>query len=169
MVSETREQDRGMYERIVVALDGSELAERALAHGEELARRLGAPLHLVRVADVARLRFGANEAAEAYAALGGELAEEEAEAGAYLDAIRARLGERGLAVTTEVRRGTAAREVVEAARPGDLLVLASHGRDGARRWLLGSVAEDVTRRAPAPVLLVRAAPPEGEGRDAPSG
>jgi nucleotide-binding universal stress UspA family protein len=158
-----------VYERIVVALDGSELAERALAHGEELARRLGASLHLVRVADVARLRFGANEAALEYAALGGELAEEEAQAGAYLDGVGARLAERGLTATTEVRRGTAARELVEAVRPGDLLVMASHGRHGARRWLLGSVAEDVTRRAPAPVLLVRAAPPDGEGRDSPSG
>ena len=146
-----------MFERIVVALDGSELAERALGPAEELARRLGAPLHLVRVADVSVLRFGANEAVLEYAALGGELAEEEARATEYLEALRARLGGAGLAVTAEVRRGFAGRELVAAARPTDLLVMASHGRTGPVRLLLGSVAEEVTRHAAAPVLLIRAA------------
>jgi nucleotide-binding universal stress UspA family protein len=42
-------------------------------------------------------------------------------------------------------------------REGDLLAMASHGRSGPARWLLGSVAEEVTRRAECPVLLVRAA------------
>ena len=146
-----------MFDRIVVALDGSELAERALASGEELARRLGAPLHLVRVADTTLLRFGANEAALEYAALGGELAEEEAEARRYLEPLRERLAAQGLTVTTEVRRGLAGRELVAAAGPGDLLVMTTHGRTGPARLLLGSVAEEVTRRATAPVLLIRAA------------
>ena len=146
-----------MFDRIVVALDGSELAERALAPGEELARRLGAPLHLVRVADTTWLRFGANEAALEYASLGGELAEEEAQAQEYLEGVGSRLAGEGLTVTTEVRRGFAGRELVAATRPSDLLVMASHGRTGPARLLLGSVAEEVTRHATAPVLLIRAA------------
>ncbi len=146
-----------MFDRIVVALDGSELAERALASGEELARRLGVPLHLVRVADTAWLRFGANEAALEYASLGGELAEEEAQAKGYLEGVGSSLAGEGLTVTTEVRRGFAGRELVAATRPSDLLVMASHGRTGPARLLLGSVAEEVTRHATAPVLLIRAA------------
>ena len=146
-----------MFDRIVVALDGSELAERALASGEELARRLGVPLHLVRVADTTWLRFGANEAALEYASLGGELAEEEAQAKEYLEGVGSRLAGEGLTVTTEVRRGFAGRELVAATRPSDLLVMASHGRTGPARLLLGSVAEEVTRHATAPVLLIRAA------------
>ena len=145
-----------MYERIVVPLDGSETAERALAPALELAGRLGTALHLVRVADVTRFRFGANEAAVEYAALSRELAAEETAARAYLDAVRSRLTKQGLTPTTEVRRGLAARELVEVARPGDLLVMASHGRTGAARWLLGSVTEEVVRRADASVLVVRA-------------
>ena len=145
-----------MFERIVVALDGSTLAERTLPAAEELARRLGVPIHLVRVADVTWLRFGANEAALEYAALGNELGEEEAEAGRYLETLRARLAGGGLTATAEVRRGFAGRELVAVTRPQDLLVMASHGRTGPARLLLGSVAEEVTRHAAAPVLLVRA-------------
>ena len=145
-----------MFERIVVALDGSELAERALGPAQELARRLGAPLHLVRIADVTRFQFGMNEAALEYAALGRELSDEEDEATRYLAAVAARLAADGAAPTTEVRRGFAARQLVDLVRPGDLLVMASHGRTGPRRWLLGSVAEEVVRHAAAPVLLVRA-------------
>ena len=145
-----------MYERIVVPLDGSEVAAVALAPAVELARRLGAPLHLVRVADVTRFQFGLNEAALEYAALGQEMGDEEAEAARYLAETAARLGEDGPAPTTEVRRGFAARELVEVARPGDLLVMASHGRSGPKRWLLGSVAEEVVRHATVPVLLIRA-------------
>lgn len=145
-----------MLERIVVALDGSELAERALEPARELARRLDAPLHLVRVADVTRFQFGKNEAALEYAALGRELDDEEVEAARYLSDVAARLAADGAAPTTEVRRGFAARHLVDLARPSDLLVMASHGRSGPRRWLLGSVAEEVVRHATAPVLLVRA-------------
>lgn len=144
-----------MFDRIVVALDGSERGERALDAGTELAGRLGVPVHLLRVADVAVLRLWAGEASLAYAEFGGEMAAEQREAHDYLDAIAARLRAAGLAVTTEVRPGLADREIVAAAGPGDLLVVASHGRSGPARWLLGSVAEDVARGARGPVLLVR--------------
>jgi nucleotide-binding universal stress UspA family protein len=145
-----------MFERIVVALDGSAGGERALAPAEELARRLHAPLHLVRVADATWLRFGANEAALEYAALGGALDDEETAAREYLEALAGRLAGHGFSVTAEVRRGFAGRELIAATRPGDLLVMASHGRTGPARLLLGSVAEEVTRKATVPVLLVRA-------------
>lgn len=145
-----------MFERIVVGLDGSPAGEQGLAPARELAERLGVPLHLLRVADATWLRFGANDAALEYASLGGELAKEAAAARAYLEEVAGRLGGEGLAVTTEVRRGFAAREVLAAARPGDLLVMASHGRSGPARLLVGSVAEEVTRRSTAPVLLVHA-------------
>ena len=154
-----------MYQRIVVALDGSDLAEQALTEARELSRLTGAPLHLIRVADVTRFRFGASEAALAYAALGEELGQEAREARAYLDALAARLGQ-GDAVTSEVRTGFAAAELQEATNPGDLLVMASHGRGGVARWLLGSVAEEVTRHAQVPVLLVRGDTQQEQTHDA---
>lgn len=67
------------------------------------------------------------------------------------------LAERGVIVEPVVRQGHAASEIVELARErgASLLVQATHGRRGPSRWLLGSVAEDVVRRAPCPVLTLR--------------
>jgi nucleotide-binding universal stress UspA family protein len=144
-----------MFDRIVVALDGSQVSEAALRTGVELARRLDAPLHLVRVADLAVIPWGASEAAAAYAELSQEMARERAGAQRYLEETARPLREEGLPVTTEVRSGFAARELAEAVTPSDLLVVASHGRHGLQRLLLGSVAEEAARRSPAPVLIAR--------------
>lgn len=152
-----------MFLRIVVALDGSTMEEQAPALAIELGRRIGAPLHLVRVADPTRFRFGANETALEYAALGRELEAEEAESRESLAGIEARLGADGTPATTEVRRGLASQAVAEATLPADLLVLASHGRTGPARWLLGSMVEDAVRHAKVPVLLIRASPSSSHG------
>jgi nucleotide-binding universal stress UspA family protein len=144
-----------MFERIVVGLDGSPVSEAALHTGAELAERLGVPLHLVRVADLARVHWGSSEASEAYAELTEEMAREKEEATGYLETVSQPLRERGLAVTTEVRSGTAESELIEAVTLRDLLVVASHGRHGLERLLIGSVAEEVARRAPSSVLIAR--------------
>ena len=144
-----------MFERIVVGLDGSQVSESALKTGAELARRLGLPLHLVRVADLAVVPWGANQAASAYAELSEEMVREKNEATRYLETVTQPLRDDGLSITTEVRTGSAARELAAAAGPGDLLVVASHGRDGLERLVLGSVAEEVVKHSPAPVLVTR--------------
>ena len=145
-----------MYTRIVVGLDGSDLAEGALRSGTELARALNVPLHLVRVADLATVHWGATEASDSYAALSQEMTNEKAAATSYLDVMATPLRDEGLNVTTEVRTGTAARELVKLAGPDDLLIVASHGRHGLERLLLGSVADEVARKAAGPVLITRA-------------
>ena len=144
-----------MYTRIVVGLDGSELAEGALRSGAELAKALNVPLHLVRVADLATVHWGATEASDSYAALSQEMDREKAAAASYLDVMAAPLRDEGLSVTTEVRSGTAARELLKLSTPSDLIVVASHGRGGLERLLLGSVAEEVARKAAGPVLITR--------------
>jgi nucleotide-binding universal stress UspA family protein len=144
-----------MFQRIVVGLDGSQVSETALRMGADLARRLGLPLHLVRVADISVVPWGANQAAAAYAELSEEMVREKEKATRYLETVMQPLRDEGLQVTTEVRSGLAARELADAAGPGDLLVVASHGRHGLERLLLGSVAEEVARKAPAPVLIAR--------------
>lgn len=145
-----------MYTRIVVGLDGSELAEGALRNGSELAKALNVPLHLVRIADLATVHWGATDASDSYASLSQEMTNEKAAAASYLDVMAAPLRDEGLTVTTEVRSGTAARELLKLAGPNDLIVVASHGRSGLERLLLGSVAEEVARKAPGPVLITRA-------------
>jgi nucleotide-binding universal stress UspA family protein len=92
-----------MYERIVVGLDGSELSEGALRTGANLAKALNVPLHLVRVADLATVHWGATEASDSYAALSQEMEREKAEAAAYLEKDAAPLRDEGLNVSTEVR------------------------------------------------------------------
>ena len=144
-----------MFERIVVGLDGSNVSEAALRTGDELARRLGLPLHLVRVADLAVVPWGANAAAEAYAELSGEMVREKTKAEAYLNDVAQPLRDEGLSVSTEVRSGFAARELAEAAGADDLLVVASQGRHGLQRLVLGSVAEEVAKRARGAVLIAK--------------
>ena len=151
-----------MFDRIVVALDGSAVSETALRTGVELARRLHVPVHLIRVADIAVVAWGASEAAAAYAELSDEMVREKDEATRYLEETARPLRDEGLPVTTEVRSGVAARELAKAVSADDLLVVASHGRHGLQRLLLGSVAEEVAKRSPAPVLIARA-PRRGEG------
>ena len=163
-----------MYQRLVIPLDGSELAERALPAARELATALGLPLHLLRIVDVARLATygGAGGAAE-FAALEMLLQDESAAAREYLERLTADLVQEGLTVTSQQRVGMASRDLVAAMQPGDLFVLASHGRTGPKRWFLGSVAEEVIRRATVPVLLIHAteaasaeAAPAGNGETA---
>ena len=146
-----------MYQRIIVPLDGSELAETALPHAEELARLTGAPLHLVRVVDLSH--SAAYGAYGMYAAGPDAMTAAEAEtAQEYLDRLQQALSGRGATATAEVLRGLTARTLVAAARPGDVIVMATHGRTGLPRWFLGSVAEEVVRHTPVPLLLVRVQP-----------
>ena len=145
-----------MYQRIVVPLDGSEFAERALPEAEGLARLTGAPVHLLRVTDLSQFiwlgEFGiAMDVSDAEA----ETARETTDAAAYLLTIAERLAGSGLTAETEVRRGQTYRQVIAATRPGDIIVMASHGRGGVPRWFLGSVAEEVLRHATVPILMVR--------------
>jgi nucleotide-binding universal stress UspA family protein len=107
------------------------------------------------VADLAVVQWGANQAAAAYAELSGEMIREKEKATRYLESVMQPLRDEGLQVTIEARSGLAARELADAAGPGDLLVVASHGRHGLERLLLGSVAEEVAERSRASVLIAR--------------
>lgn len=131
-----------MMRRIMLTLDGSEASEIAVPHAEHLARLLGAELTLLRADDE-----------------DDELKIAEAELQVHQTAMRSR----GLeAVTVEVVRSEdAATAILTAAeRIGvSLIVMASHGRGGLGRLLLGSVADSVMRQTEqAAVLLVRPAP-----------
>ena len=149
-----------MYERIVVPLDGSELAEKALPTAEDLAELTGAPLHLVRVVDLTRLdRYGAyGGLAVEYAGFELVAGEERQVATEYLERMTAELTGRGRSVTTAIVDGSAPHALVGLTKPSDVVVMASHGRTGLARWFLGSVAEEVVRHATVPVMLVRALP-----------
>lgn len=143
-----------MYRQIVVPLDGSHLAEEALAQAKNMAKAANIPLKLIRVVDTYRTQaLPATGMALDYSML-SELAEEEIEdAKTYLTAMVQQTREEGLDVSGDVLHGPIARQICSAAGEDDLIVMSSHGRTGIKRWFLGSVAEEVMRNAECPVLL----------------
>ncbi len=138
-----------MFQRILVPLDGSTLAEAVLPQVEELARLHGSEVLLLRVA-LAHGLPGTDQTA-----LQVQTVEE---ADRYLATIEEQLVAQGIKALVSVRYGHAAEEILDHARRAhaDLIAMTTHGRSGIRRWMLGSVAEKVVRAAPVPVLLLRA-------------
>lgn len=145
--------------RIVVPLDGSELAEAALPIARDLALRLNIPVHLVTVIDVSGIT-SLDIAVTAFSAdrLEENLIQLFTEAERDIAHACDQLGEAGIEITTDVLRGAPGLAIPNATQPGDLIVMTTHGRSGPVRWLLGSVAEAVVRRSTVPVLLMRVGP-----------
>jgi nucleotide-binding universal stress UspA family protein len=114
------------------------------------------PLHLIRAIDPTVVnRVGTVGMGFDYTAIDELLSEEEQDAKTYIDSqVDALIGE-GLPTTGVVLRGYAAAAIDSVAKEGDIVVMASHGRTGVRRWFLGSVAEEVLRQSRVPVLLIR--------------
>jgi nucleotide-binding universal stress UspA family protein len=152
-----------MYARIVVALDGSTLAEHILPHVEPLAERFGSSITLLR-ATIPPSDVVAGDVVVGAPPVAGPLVDptpvvhaERKEAVVYLDRLAADLRRRGFKVERVVPEGPVAEQIVEHAQKvgADLIALTTHGRSGLGRLVLGSVADAVVRHAPCPVLLVR--------------
>jgi nucleotide-binding universal stress UspA family protein len=139
--------------RLLVALDGSELAEQAIQAAELLVGARGTELALLRVVDKSPYPlYGPG-----YAFLPWDEDEERASARQYLQTQVDRLQARGIRATTQVAIGSPARVIGQVAgdTEADIVVMATHGRSGLSRLVLGSVATSVLERAETPVLLVR--------------
>lgn len=150
-----------MFNRIVVPLDGSELAEGVLDQVAELARLADVSVHLVRVVDLGRLEGdGSLVWGISPWTVERTLAEEGQAAREYLDRIVTKLKDRGVATSAEVRDGNTPDEILAVAGKEGLIVMSTHGRSGVPRWYFGSVAEAVARHALGPVMLIRTQPDE---------
>lgn len=151
----------GDWKRMVVGLDGSAAAESVLVDAAEFARSLGATVHLVRVKSLMPLLVTRPD-------LAFPIPEEDPQP--YLEKLAGDLAAKGILAIAEPREGDAAEEILAVARESGagLICLATHGRSGLSRRLLGSVAESVLRQAPCPLLLRRIvaapAPSEPAGR-----
>lgn len=144
-----------MFRTLVVPLDGSDLAERALPYALRLADAASGQVILVRVASAPPPNGidGLDWAEQQMASV--------ADAEAYLTGVTAKIRTR-VPVTTRVEYGHAAEQILrvtEQAR-ADGIVMATHGRTGLAHLLYGSVAEAVLANSPTPVLLLRARPGE---------
>ena len=148
-----------MYARILAALDGSDVAERILPHVEALAQKFGSAITLIRVSTPVEQVVAAEAMAGAAPLVDvtSVVDEEHREASEYLEGVGDQLRRRGLSVQCEHPEGAAAEIIVEHARRTntDLIALTTHGRSGLGRVIFGSIADEVLRKAPCPVLLVR--------------
>lgn len=139
-----------MYEKIMVPLDGSELAEVALPYAAELAIQLGSEITLIYVSEL------------------GKDPQEEMDQ-SYLQKTVESIKERaasysGQPATTQIIKvksvilsGHPAEKIVEYADSENIsfIVMSTHGRSGIQRWALGSVADKVMRASTKPVVLIR--------------
>ncbi len=150
-----------MYQRILVPLDGSKLAEQAIPYAIELCKG-SVDVILFQVVHLP-LPLAAPDASMAVPLPDPqELLQEALD---YLNGIAERLREEGVRVSADaVERDVVAEAIVEYAETHDidLIVMTTHGRSGISRLIFGSVAESVVRHAPCPVLLVRAQVAEEE-------
>ena len=146
---------------IIVPLDGSLLAESALTLAEELSKTYGNPLLLVRAAERPRVATASFDNPAVISKVEEWTIQEMQQ---YLQRKQQEVANRGARVSTECSVGAPAwfiEECIEAHNAG-LVVMASHGRSGVGRFLLGSVAQTVLRDSPIPVLLVRLHEPQAE-------
>jgi nucleotide-binding universal stress UspA family protein len=145
---------------VVVALDGSGLAEAALRPAAELARLLGARLVLVRVVEPAFTHYGYADVRAPSGLVEPDPSADLAAAKSYLEYAAATIQREGLAVETRVEYGAPATAIGEvAAATGALaIVMATHGRGGLARLVLGSVATALLHNSQVPLYLVHPAP-----------
>jgi nucleotide-binding universal stress UspA family protein len=144
-----------MFRRILVPLDGSELAERALPIAARLALASGGSITLLRVVP-SPLAF-TSQLKEPSVQMQGVVDTDLAGATDYLTRIAASSVLAGVATTAEVFKDTPAELILSVARSQqmDIIIMCSHGYTGMTRWALGSVAEKVASHAPVPVLVLR--------------
>lgn len=149
-----------MYQKVLVPLDGSKLAECVLEHVEQLAK--GCNTEEVILVSVTERVTGHTLAPEVGEVYGGDVpitvGKMQRQAERYLDRIAKRLAKKGISVQTAVLRGNPAEEIVHYAQENEcgLITMASHGRSGISRWAYGSVADKILRASPVPVLIVKA-------------
>jgi len=145
------------FRTLIVPLDGSHLAERVLPPVVGLATQLQAEVVLMRTYTLPTAGYfmAAGILQPDMTALGEKMKQE---VGGYLEMKAAELKAQGIAkISWQIAEGHGAEEIIELARrhTDSLIPLASHGRSGFGRWVLGSVAERVVSYAGSPVLVIR--------------
>ncbi len=140
-----------MYERVLLTLDTSEVAERAIDHAVAISKAFGACLCIISVVPVH------DRDEEDDAAVMRDWEGEVSNTEEYLQGVQTALAAQGIDAQLEIRRGDVAEEVLIFADKcdADMIIMATHGRANLGRWVYGSVADAVLRGADCPVLVVR--------------
>lgn len=146
-----------MFSHLLVPLDGSDLAEQALATAEELAEKFESTITLVHV--LVNVPHASLMASDSHDAIFDRIRREAYEnAVEYLGRIGDTLRQKGVEAHYHFIEGRSAAEAILSAvetTGADTIVMSTHGRSGFDRWVFGSVAEKVLRGASVPVVLIR--------------
>ena len=146
-----------LYKKILIATDGSEPNKKAVSYGIELARLSGAKINVVYVIDTAAFASIPMDA-------GWEMMYEllQKEGNEIIEQIVGDAKASGIDIEGSLLEGHPSHEIIEFAQNNeiDVIVLGTLGKGGLDRFLLGSVAEKVTRNSKVPVLVVRGNPKE---------
>ena len=145
-----------IVQHVLVPIDFSTTADRALAYAVALAQQLQARLTLLHVLDLTPVTM--DEMTPGMTAT--YLDDLETDAQHLLQASRERVQRVGLQAESLLVQGTPTQTIVDTASEQgvDLIIMGTHGRTGLAHVFLGSVAEHVVRQGPCPVLVVRRAP-----------
>ncbi len=145
-----------MFTRIVVGTDGSETAAGAVAQAVELAKLSGATLSIVSAYAPAAGRRAKTDASEAPADVQYELGPRE-DVNLLLERTAAEARKEGIEVQTHPVEADPADAILNVAEQvkADLIVVGNKGMTGARRYLLGSVPNNISHHAPCSVMIVR--------------
>jgi nucleotide-binding universal stress UspA family protein len=142
-----------MYERILVPLDGSELAEQAVRHAVVQATQFGAEIVLLMVlGPLPDTPMAGRQAVRMAEEMSAKLARD------YLESVAEPMRLQEISVRIATVEGKPYVQIIEYAEEHgiDLIVMSARGYGGLSRWLLGSVADRVVRGARVPVLLIQA-------------
>ncbi len=164
-VNDIVDEGAPMLPKVILApTDLSETAEEAVDYACELARTLGAKLHLLHVIAVPVVGVPELGLAMTSTMIDSMIKDNQT----ALDALAARKAAAADLAPTILRTGDARDVINQTAKEigADLIVVGTHGRRGVTRVLLGSVAETVVRTAPCPVLTVRMEKHEDSKSDA---
>ena len=145
-----------MFTRIVVGTDGSETAAEAVRQAVELAKTAGATLSIVSAYAPVPERKVKDQQRQAPADVQYEIGPRE-DVNLVLDAAAADARREGIEVQTHPVEGDPAEAILNVAEEtkADLIVVGNKGMTGARRFLLGSVPNNISHHAPCAVLIVR--------------
>lgn len=149
-----------MFEKILVCLDGSILAEQILPYAVEQAKRFNSSMVLLQAYMVSSMELAA--ATPGGTVVNSQVLQQEDqrlknEAAVYLEEVAEQLREEGLDVACVVLHGVAGDVIVSYAQnePVDLIALATHGHSGLGRIVFGSVAGHVLRESGLPILVIK--------------
>ena len=145
-----------MFTRIVVGTDGSETAAEAVRQAVDLAKLAGASLSIVSAYEPVPKRRLQGEQQDAPPDVQHEIGPRE-DVNLVLDAAAAQAKKEGVEVQTHPVEAEAAEAILNVAEEtnADLIVVGNKGMTGARRFLIGSVPNNVSHHAPCSVIIVR--------------